>query len=457
MSPPLLTLFDEFRRSHSPARVGIDDYQRLIQALQRGYGVEDRAALLRVCKALWAKDTEDQQILDQLFDKHLLPVSETAQSPVSAGVLSLAPTLSAKWVGGLLAVGIGIIAVVGYIAQRQEPPPNPPTVPPGPNDTPTPVTPDPTPSNDPDQPTSSSPMGNAEPLPHWVQGLILVLALVGGGLLLWKLWQWWQGRQPPPPAERPTDDAAATTTLLHDEVEAAQVHQQQGLNRAQMVLVTPDMPATERQMQRSWRYLTRPVREGTPTELDIQGTVQRIGREGFLTDPVLMPPRINRAALLLLVDREGSMEPHHALTDRLVHTAQQGGRFSLTPVYYFHNCPTGYLYRDMECAEGEALETVLERLPLRHLSTLIISDAGAVRGGYNPYRVEKTLEFLAALRQQVRDLAWLNPQPRLDWEGTTAAAIANHIPMFSCTRTDLDQAVEVLRGRRKRQPMQPLV
>ncbi|MEQ9671280.1 hypothetical protein [Coleofasciculus sp. G2-EDA-02] len=37
-------------------------------------------------------------------------------------------------------------------------------------------------------------------------------------------------------------------------------------------------------MKQCWRYLRRPVREGIPTELDVEATVAKVGREGILQD-----------------------------------------------------------------------------------------------------------------------------------------------------------------------------
>ena len=105
-------------------------------------------------------------------------------------------------------------------------------------------------------------------------------------------------------------------------------------------LLTSDyFPVTRRQMKQSWRYLRRPVREGIPIELDIEATVNQIGQQGVLLEPVLVPRRVNRTELLLLIDQDGSMVPFHALSHRLAETAVRGGRLGKAGIYYFHNCP----------------------------------------------------------------------------------------------------------------------
>ena len=206
-------------------------------------------------------------------------------------------------------------------------------------------------------------------------------------------------------------------------------------------------PVTRRQMKQAWRHLRRPIREGPATELDLEETVKQIGRQGMLLMPVLRPPRINRAALLLLIDQDGSMVPFHRLSRQLIETAQRGGRLGQAGAYYFHNCPTEYLYRDVGHQQSMLLDAVLERLRGGHVAVLIVSDAGAARGGFNPDRVLLTAAFLSRLKQQVRHLAWLNPMPHERWRSTTADLIARLVPMFEMSRRGVDSVIDVLRGR----------
>ena len=211
-------------------------------------------------------------------------------------------------------------------------------------------------------------------------------------------------------------------------------------------LLTSDyFPVTRRQMKQSWRYLRRPIREGIPIELDIEATVNQIGQQGVLLEPVLVPRRVNRTELLLLIDQEGSMVPFHALSHRLAETAVRGGRLGKAGIYYFHNCPMDYLYHDSYHQEAEAIADMLTRVPERTV-VLIFSDAGAARGAYSEERIELTEMFLTQLRQRIRYIAWLNPMPQKRWFGTTAGEIADLVPMFEMTRRGLQDAIDVLRG-----------
>jgi hypothetical protein len=206
-------------------------------------------------------------------------------------------------------------------------------------------------------------------------------------------------------------------------------------------------PVTRRQMKQSWRHLRRLVREGLPTELDVEATINRVVQQGVLLEPVLLPRRVNRTELLLLIDQKGSMVPFHALSQRLAETAQRGGRLGGAGIYYFHNCPTRYLYQDPTRQKSKPVTDVLVQLRPERSAVLIFSDAGAARGGFSIERLELTQKFLDQIKQRVRYVAWLNPMAKERWFGTTAGEIAGLVPMFEFSRQGMDGAIDVLRGR----------
>ena len=132
---------------------------------------------------------------------------------------------------------------------------------------------------------------------------------------------------------------------------------------------------------------------------------------------------------------------------KLIDTATRGGRLGQAGVGYFHNCPAEHLYHDAGQQRGEPIGAWLARLSGERTSVLLISDAGAARGGFSPERALHTAVFLGRLKQQFGQIAWLNPMPRERWPGTTAEVIAQLAPMFAITRAGLDGAIDVLRGR----------
>ncbi|MGK7956527.1 MAG: hypothetical protein AB4063_14955 [Crocosphaera sp.] len=216
-------------------------------------------------------------------------------------------------------------------------------------------------------------------------------------------------------------------------------------------------PLTPREMKQRWRFLRRPLREGIPSELDIEATITKVCQEGLICTPVLRPPRINRADLVLLIDQKGSMVPFHPLSRQLRETAQRDGKLRQANVYYFHNCPE-QSEKDHENEDNYVLfrqPNLLQKITLRELSTtldrravvLIVSDAGAARGWYDADRIEQSRLFLEQFIQLFRHCAWLNPMPTQYWKGSSAAAIAEFVPMFPLNNRGFNNAIALLQGR----------
>ncbi len=257
--------------------------------------------------------------------------------------------------------------------------------------------------------------------------------------------------------ETPDADPAVSPEFMkhNDEVELSkivtsiQIGQQYDkeipLIHDRFILTGDYFPITRRQMKQTWRYLRCFVREGNRKELDVEATVNKIGQQGFLLEPVMIPCRINRVELLLLIDQKGSMVPFHAISQRLKQTAVRGGHLGKADVYYFHNVPTEWLYKDTALVEADKTDDVLARVHPSYTNVLIISDAGAARGGYSLERSKLTESFLDKLKSYVSHMVWLNPMPRFRWLGTTADEIEQHIPMFEMSRQGLDNAIGALR------------
>ncbi|MFN6473215.1 MAG: hypothetical protein RMY36_026595 [Nostoc sp. SerVER01] len=274
-------------------------------------------------------------------------------------------------------------------------------------------------------------------------------------LLVWKLWKIRQTASATDEALIPETYTNLPKTMLSaevirtmaDEIQVAKAIRQSDNQLREFPLIVNDLPVTHRQMKQGWRYLRRFSREGPPIELDLAATIEQVAQYGILLNPVLVPRRTNRIELLLLIDTDGSMVPFHHLCEELADTALRGGRFSQVRVYYFHNCPDEYLYRDRYHLEAEPIDNCLSNLPKARTVCLIFSDAGAARGRSNSRRRRLTKFFLKELGQYVRYTTWLNPVPRDRWETTTAHDIAALVPMFELNRQEFYRAIDVLRGR----------
>lgn len=238
----------------------------------------------------------------------------------------------------------------------------------------------------------------------------------------------------------------------------------------------PQYPVSFRTVAQAWRRLRWPVREGPATELDVEATIQRRCGLGVVSPPVLRPRRRNRAKLLLLVDRQGSMAPFHSYADEVCRAICQAGRLRQVAVFYFHDTPLeGADTSVLEPLQGQlfpSLDPVLAEVPAltrgtlmsdpdlmsptsardvvsdhgRGAAVVILSDGGAARGRYDLLRLLDTIAFLKGAKEWSHRLVWLNPLPSTAWTGSTAAEIARHVPMFPMDRDGMYRAVNVLRG-----------
>jgi uncharacterized protein len=356
--PPLLRLFLRLREAGLP--LGVDEYLAAVRGLQAGFGQPDRAALRRLCAALWVKSPDDERLFAAHFD------AELAGAVTDEAGAALPP---AK------------LQAPGEMTQR--------------------------------------PVDVDVERPPADQELAVQLAAL---------------------ARQVDDEVQAAATLAQitsGDTEAA---------AARYLLMSDYLPVTKRQMKQSWRTLRQPVREGPLEEVDVEATIDHICRDGFLVEPVRVPRRTNRAELVLLADRQGSMVPFHALGRRLIETAERGGRLGQAGVFYFHDCPTGFLYRDPARQKGIAVEQWLASDSLDRAVILIFSDGGAARGDFDRDRLDRTADFLDRLHRRVRRIAWLNPMPRARWTATTAEAIARQVPMLEVSQNGLHEAIRVLRG-----------
>lgn len=206
------------------------------------------------------------------------------------------------------------------------------------------------------------------------------------------------------------------------------------------ILKVSDFPFLERQTRHSWLRLRQPLRRGKAQEIDISATVQKIGRDSICFEPEYKPQRLNQIQLIFLEDREGSMIPFRPIIDRLFNTVELN-QFASVNRYYFRNCPRDFVYLQPKGTKVLSLE----RLPLERQRTVlvIISDAGAARGGYNPQRVDLTQALLNKLKPHVKTLFWLNPVPSSRWKGTTVATIYELLEerMFELSQEGIQTAI----------------
>jgi uncharacterized protein len=465
---PLLELFTRLREAGLP--LGLADYQAVVKALQGGYGVSDRAALERLCRTLWVRSEDEQRVFEYCF-------ADLMEGSVNPGSLN-PPMLGGFEKEVLIKIGdwkklvrktwlipvsmclIGLSTWVGVtlLAQSYNPSTKPKQS--SINSTqPSPVQVPAQPVTASQQPTKPTP-NVSPPAQSRSDSVILQLFIVqlvaasmtaiGIILLLRQIQQLRSVSLKQRPSHHPLqkDQSKQLLNDSNEDIQIAKAAKKTARYRTTNPLPLTDyLPVTQRQMKQSWRYLRQFIREGIPTELDVESTVRHIAQNGMLLNPILMPPRRNQTELSLLIDQDGSMVAFHMLSERLVETAMRGGRLGEAGVYYFHNCPIDYLYHDSKHQQAEPLKNLMGKVLRGRSVVLIFSDAGSARGGANPARVNATKQFLSELKLHVRYVVWLNPMPKARWIGTSAEAIAQFVPMYEISRQGLDGAISALRGR----------
>ena len=204
-----------------------------------------------------------------------------------------------------------------------------------------------------------------------------------------------------------------------------------------------------RQMDVALRKLRRLGREGAEEELDLDETIDQIGKNAGDIDLVFRPERRNRMKLILLMDVGGSMDPFAELVERMFTAASRAGRFSKFRYYYFHNCIYDEVFEDAEFREPVKLHTLFDKSD-KDERVVIVGDALMHPGellspyGHIQWNVQNPKTghtYLKELADFYRHTAWLNPEPKNYWRHNTIEVIAEVFPMFELTLEGLSDAV----------------
>jgi hypothetical protein len=188
--------------------------------------------------------------------------------------------------------------------------------------------------------------------------------------------------------------------------------------------LTPrQLPVPLETVRGSWRVLRQLIREGKDSELDLDGTIARINREGVFDQVVFRSTLVQRAELVVLIDDGEAMVPFQPAIQPLI-TAVEEQRVSPAHLYRFTVFPDDYLYQWRQPTKAVPLVSLLSRWHQSRTIVWVVSDAGAAASTYSPERLRGIVEFLVKIQPCIRELLWINPLPSDRWLATTATAIA---------------------------------
>jgi uncharacterized protein with von Willebrand factor type A (vWA) domain len=201
------------------------------------------------------------------------------------------------------------------------------------------------------------------------------------------------------------------------------------------------------------RRLRKFARTGAPDELDLDGTIAKSAKEGYL-DIVLRPERRNAVKVLLLLDIGGSMDSHIKLCEELFSAART--EFKSLEFFYFHNCLYESVWKDNRRRHDEKTLTwdVLHKFPSDY-RIVFVGDATMSPyeitypgGSVEHWNEEPGALWLQRVANIYERLVWLNPTPRAHWDHTPSIQLVREIigdkRMFPLTIEGLDGAMREL-------------
>ncbi len=208
-----------------------------------------------------------------------------------------------------------------------------------------------------------------------------------------------------------------------------------------------------RQIQMALKKLRNLKRTGLEEELDLDETIDKTCKNAGELEIVMMPPRKNRAKVLLMMDAGGSMDPYYMMVNRIFSAANQMKTFKDFKYLYFHNCIYDRLYKNMQFRES--IETTeLLRTYDKDYKIVIVGDASMAhselfaRGGsidYYNYNPTPGLVWLKRLKHHFEKSVWINPvEPRYWYVNSTIWYIGKVFPMFHLSLDGLDEAIKKL-------------
>jgi uncharacterized protein len=201
------------------------------------------------------------------------------------------------------------------------------------------------------------------------------------------------------------------------------------------------------------RRLRKFARQGAPEELDLDATIDKSAKEGYL-DIVLRPERRNTVKVLIFFDIGGSMDSHIKLCEELFSAART--EFKHMDFYYFHNCLYESVWKDNRRRHDEKNATwdVLHKFP-HDYRIVFVGDATMSPyeitypgGSVEHWNEEPGAVWLQRVAEIYERLVWLNPTPRAHWDHTPSIQLVREIigqnRMFPLTIEGLDGAMREL-------------
>ncbi|MEZ5938878.1 MAG: VWA domain-containing protein [Hyphomonadaceae bacterium] len=201
------------------------------------------------------------------------------------------------------------------------------------------------------------------------------------------------------------------------------------------------------------RRLRKWARDGAEEELDLDETIRKSAKEGYI-DIVLRPERRNTVKVLMLLDIGGSMDPHIKVCEELFSAARM--EFKNLEFFYFHNCVYEGLWKDNRRRNTNKTPTwdVLHRFPSDY-KVIFVGDAAMSPyeitypgGSVEHWNEEPGAIWLQRFVETYPHLIWINPTHPSGWEYSGSTHLIRDIigpqRMFPMTLQGIEEATREL-------------
>ncbi|NMC28317.1 MAG: VWA domain-containing protein [Syntrophomonadaceae bacterium] len=201
--------------------------------------------------------------------------------------------------------------------------------------------------------------------------------------------------------------------------------------------------------------------DGAKEEIDVDGTIDKTCQNAGRLELVWARPRANSMKVLLLMDAGGSMRAYSRLCNQLFTAVNRSNHFKDMKIFYFHNCIYDWLYHDSSCSQRAYTDTehILHTCNSEY-RVIIVGDASMssyelMRPGgvidWGLHNEKPGIEWLRRIRNHFEYSVWLNPIPAQYWDWTEGAftikTIAKVFPMDELTVEGLERSIGSLKNR----------
>lgn len=201
------------------------------------------------------------------------------------------------------------------------------------------------------------------------------------------------------------------------------------------------------------RRLRKFARQGSPDELDIDGTIDHTARDAGLLNIQMRPEKRNAVKLLLLFDIGGSMDAHIKVCEELFSACRT--EFKHLEYFYFHNCPYESVWKNNLRRTNERTAT----MDLLHkygpdYKVIFVGDAAMAPyeitqpgGSVEHWNEEAGHVWIQRFMEKYKKMIWINPYPKDAWDYTTSTRIVRDLiedRMYPLTLEGLEEGMKFL-------------